>query len=169
VGSLPSQSRTDLALATASHSHSPTSPAGSAPAAGMAGELVAPTAAEVAPHRALAAAACGGCAPAAGWLVSGLERGPVAARVRRVSHEAIYRWLHAQPVSILAKELIRLRTDQAISVAHRLDFVGTGTVPDRPHPVSPYIAHARTDRVLGRWQWLGVMRHRRSTGQPIAG
>jgi IS30 family transposase len=28
----------------------------------------------------------------------------------RVSHEAIYQWVYAQPVSTLAKELIRLRT-----------------------------------------------------------
>jgi IS30 family transposase len=28
----------------------------------------------------------------------------------RVSHEAIYQWIYAQPVSTLARELIRLRT-----------------------------------------------------------
>ena len=28
----------------------------------------------------------------------------------RVSHEAIYQWVYAQPVSTLARELIRLRT-----------------------------------------------------------
>jgi transposase, IS30 family len=32
----------------------------------------------------------------------------------RVSHEAIYQWVYAQPVSTLAKELIRLRTGRTV-------------------------------------------------------
>jgi IS30 family transposase len=31
----------------------------------------------------------------------------------RVSHEAIYQWVYAQPVSTLARELISLRTGRA--------------------------------------------------------
>ena len=35
----------------------------------------------------------------------------------RVSHEAIYTWVYAQPVSTLARELISLRTGGAVSAA----------------------------------------------------
>ena len=47
-------------------------------------------------------------------LALGPPRRLVAARVDAggvdVSHEAIYQWVYAQPVSTLARELIRLRT-----------------------------------------------------------
>lgn len=33
-------------------------------------------------------------------------------QARRVSHEAIYQWLYATPVSTLARELVRLRTER---------------------------------------------------------
>ena len=45
-------------------------------------------------------------ASVAGWLPGGYA----ADHALRVSHEAIYQWIYAQPVSTLARELIRLRT-----------------------------------------------------------
>jgi IS30 family transposase len=42
----------------------------------------------------------------AGWLPGDYR----ADHALRVSHEAIYQWIYAQPVSTLARELIRLRT-----------------------------------------------------------
>jgi IS30 family transposase len=54
-----------------------------------------------------------------GLLREGWSPGSVAGRLPRdypadhdlrVSHEAIYQWIYAQPVSTLARELIRLRT-----------------------------------------------------------
>jgi IS30 family transposase len=53
------------------------------------------------------------------WLRAGWSPGSIAGRLPelvpndqacRVSHEAIYQWVYAQPVSTLARELIRLRT-----------------------------------------------------------
>jgi transposase, IS30 family len=49
-----------------------------------------------------------------GWTPASIAgRLPVehaADESRRVSHETIYQWVYAQPVSTLAKELSRLRT-----------------------------------------------------------
>ena len=72
-------------------------------------------AAEAVRGRAFAPAARGGLPAAArGWSPASIAgRLPVeyaADESCRVSHEAIYQWVYAQPVSILARELVRLRT-----------------------------------------------------------
>jgi IS30 family transposase len=61
----------------------------------------------------------------------------------RVSHEAIYQWVYAQPVSTLAKELIRLRTGR---VARK----GGRRPPPAPRIREPVYIDQRPAEVEGR-------------------
>ncbi|MFC8907275.1 IS30 family transposase [Micromonospora sp. NPDC057140] len=54
----------------------------------------------------------GGWSPAS--IAGRLPRDYADDHAVRVSHEAIYQWLYAQPVSTLARELIRLRTGRTV-------------------------------------------------------
>jgi IS30 family transposase len=55
----------------------------------------------------------------------------------RVSHEAIYQWVYAQPVSTLAKELIRLRTARTARKAGQRP----PSAPRIREPVAEQVAH----------------------------
>lgn len=71
-------------------------------------------------------------------------------QARRVSHEAIYQWLYATPVSTLARELVRLRTERT---ARR----GGRKPPSAPRIKDPvYIderpAEADGRQVPGHWE-----------------
>lgn len=61
----------------------------------------------------------------------------------RVSHEAIYQWIYATPVSTLARELIRLRTGRT---ARR----GGRRPPPAPRITDPTYIDERPDQVEGR-------------------
>ena len=61
----------------------------------------------------------------------------------RVSHEAIYQWVYAQPVSTLAKELIRLRTARTARTGGRRP-------PPAPRIKDPTYIEDRPDEVEGR-------------------
>lgn len=54
----------------------------------------------------------GGWSPAS--IAGRLPRDYADDQAVRVSHEAIYQWIYAQPVSTLARELIRLRTGRTV-------------------------------------------------------
>jgi IS30 family transposase len=61
----------------------------------------------------------------------------------RVSHEAIYQWIYAQPVSTLARELIRLRTGRAARA-------GGKRPPPAPRIREPRYLDERPAEVAGR-------------------
>ena len=61
----------------------------------------------------------------------------------RVSHEAIYQWIYATPVSTLARELIRLRTGRT---ARR----GGRRPPPAPRIKDPVYIDQRPAEVAGR-------------------
>ena len=61
----------------------------------------------------------------------------------RVSHEAIYQWVYAQPVSTLARELIRLRTARTARSGGRRP-------PPAPRIREPVYLDERPAEVTGR-------------------
>ena len=69
----------------------------------------------------------------------------------RVSHEAIYQWVYAQPVSTLARELISLRTGRKARTGGRRP-------PPAPRIREPVYIDDRPAEVEGRqvpWRWEG--------------
>ena len=76
----------------------------------------------------------------------------------RVSHEAIYQWVYAQPVSTLARELISLRTG-------RTTRKGGRRPPPAPRIREPVYIDARPAEVEGRQvpgHWEGDRATRKS-------
>ena len=69
----------------------------------------------------------------------------------RVSHEAIYQWIYATPVSTLAKELIRLRTGRTARKGGRrpppAPRIKDPTYIDQAPPRSPDVRSPGTGRV----------------------
>jgi transposase, IS30 family len=81
-----------------------------------------------------------------GWspasIAGRLARGPVVGDSCRVSHEAIYQWVYAQPVATLRRELIALRTG-------RTRRTGPRPAP-APRIKEPRYLDERPDDVAGR-------------------
>lgn len=82
-----------------------------------------------------------------GWspasIAGRLPREYAADKSCRVSHEAIYQWLYAQPVSTLATELIRLRTGRTARKGGRRP-------PPAPRIKDPVYIDDRPAEVTGR-------------------
>ena len=71
----------------------------------------------------------------------------------RVSHEAIYQWVYAQPVSTLARELITLRTGRRArrgGPAHRRRRGSASRATSRSAPPRPMPGHWEGDLVIGK-------------------
>src|SRR6476469_2574047 len=81
-----------------------------------------------------------------GWspasIAGRLARGPLVGDSCRVSHEAIYQWVYAQPVATLRRELIALRTG-------RTRRTGPRPAP-APRIKEPRYLDERPDDVAGR-------------------